>query len=279
MTKKPSPRRAKSNAMSNDTDSSITLEAVINNVLDGIITINDKGIVETFNRAAERIFGYVPDDVIGHNVKMLMPSPYADQHDGYLDNYKKTGHAKIIGIGREVIGRRSDGTVFPLDLAVTEMTVGKQKKFVGIIRDISERKEAENLIARQSDALMELSTPAIKIWDGVVLLPLIGVIDTNRAQQIIENLLESVVANEARVVIVDVTGVPIIDTTVAQHLLKTISAAGMLGARVILTGISPEIAQTLVRLRVDFSDIHTCGTLRAGVSEALCSVGMQVIAK
>lgn len=279
MIKKPSTTGAASKKTSGGADSSVTLEAVINSVLDGIITIDDKGSVETFNRAAERIFGYSPDDVIGRNIKMLMPAPFADEHDGYLKNYKETREAKIIGIGREVIGRRNDGTVFPMDLAVTEMTAGGQKKYVGIVRDISERKEAENLIARQSDALMELSTPAIKIWDGVVLLPLIGVIDTNRAQQIIENLLDSVVANEARVVIVDVTGVPIIDTTVAQHLLKTIGAAGMLGANVILTGISPEIAQTLVRLRVDFSDIHTCGTLRAGVSEALASVGMQVIAK
>jgi len=279
VTKNPRAKTRTSKASSENTDSSVTLEAVINSVLDGIITINTKGTVETFNRAAERIFGYPPEEVIGKNVKMLMPAPFADEHDGYLKNYTNTGEAKIIGIGREVIGRRSDGTVFPMDLAVTEMSTAGTKKFVGIVRDISERKEAENLIARQSDALMELSTPAIKIWDSIVLLPLIGVIDTNRAQQIIENLLESVVENEARVVIVDVTGVPIIDTTVAQHLLKTISAAGMLGARVILTGISPEIAQTLVRLRVDFSDIHTCGTLRAGVSEALASVGMQVISK
>jgi len=279
VTKNPRAKPRASKASSEKTDSSVTLEAVINSVLDGIITIDAKGTVETFNRAAERIFGYSLDEVIGQNVKMLMPAPFADEHDGYLKNYTDTGVKKIIGIGREVVGRRSNGTVFPLDLAVTEMPTTGARKFVGIVRDISEKKESENLIARQSDALMELSTPAIKIWDSVVLLPLIGVIDTNRAQQIIENLLESVVENEARVVIVDVTGVPIIDTTVAQHLLKTIGAAGMLGARVILTGISPEIAQTLVRLRVDFSDIHTCGTLRAGVGEALASVGMQVIAK
>jgi len=279
MVKKASPRNQNTKKSSKDVDTSVTLEAVINSVLDGIITIDEKGIIETFNRAAKRIFGYKSDEVIGRNVKMLMPAPFADEHDGYLGNYMKTGDAKIIGIGREVVGRRSDGTVFPLDLAVTEMAVGRTRKFVGIIRDISEKKEAENLIARQSDALMELSTPAIKIWQGVVLIPLIGVIDTHRAQQIIENLLEAVVENEARVVIVDVTGVPIIDTTVAQHLLKTISAAGMLGAKVVLTGISPDIAQTLVRLRVDFSDIHTCGTLRAGVAEALAAVGMEVTLK
>lgn len=279
MTKQPSSKSQKPKSSSVKKDTSVTLEAIIDSVLDGIITIDHVGTIETFNRGAGRIFSYEAKEVIGQNVKILMPSPFAEEHDGYLSNYMKTGDAKIIGIGREVVGRRSDGTIFPLDLAVTEMPSDGGRKFVGIIRDISEKKEAENLIARQSDALMELSTPAIKIWDGIVLLPLIGVIDTNRAQQIIENLLESVVQNEARTVIVDVTGVPIIDTTVAQHLLKTIGAAGMLGAKVVLTGISPEIAQTLVRLRVDFSDIHTCGTLRAGVAEALASVGMQVSLK
>jgi len=251
-------------------------QAVIDNVIDGIITIDERGNVETFNPAAERIFGYAAKEVIGKNVKMLMPAPYAAEHDGYLKNYLDTGEAKIIGIGREVVGRRKDGTVFPLDLAVTEMKAGKGRKFIGIIRDLTERQQAEDLIARQGQALIELSTPVIQIWDEVLLLPLIGVIDSTRAQQVIENLLDAIVRYEASVAIMDVTGVPDIDTVIAQHLLKTVSAASMLGAKVIITGVSPEISQTLVKLQVDFAHIRTRGTLRAGMEEALALVGKRV---
>jgi len=259
--------------------SAVFLQAVIDSFIDAIITIDDRGTVESFNPAAARIFGYAADEVIGNNVNMLMPEPYAGEHDGYLRNYHETGKARIIGIGREVAGLRKDGTAFPLDLAVTEMRIGKQKKFVGIIRDISERKQAEDLIERQSQSLLELSTPVIRIWDRIVLLPLIGVIDTARAQQIIENLLDAIVADEATMAIVDVTGVLIMDTIVAQHLLKTVNAAGMLGAKVIITGIRPEIAQTLTKLNVDFANIRTCSSLRMGMAEALAIVGKQVIAK
>ncbi len=113
--------------------------------------------------------------VVGKNVKTLMPAPCNEEHDGYLANYLKSGKAKIIGIGREVDSHRKGGTVFPFDLAVSGMRIGKQRKFVGIGRDMTERKRAEDLIAQQSQVLLELSTPVIQVWDGIVLLPLVGV--------------------------------------------------------------------------------------------------------
>jgi PAS domain S-box-containing protein len=121
------------------------LQAVLDNVNDGIITINTRGIVESYNPACARIFGYRADEVIGQNIKMLMPEPYHGEHDGYLDNYKRTGKAKIIGIGREVSGRRKDGSVFPMDLSVSVFQLDGVRHFSGIVRDISERKEAEKL--------------------------------------------------------------------------------------------------------------------------------------
>lgn len=130
-------------------------------------------------------------------------------------------------------------------------------------------KAREEVIARQSHAMLEISTPALRIWEDIILMPLIGVIDTSRAQHVMEQLLLAISANEARVAILDVTGVPIIDTRVALHLTKVVQAARMLGAEIVVTGISPEAAQTLVRLDVDLSSIRTRGSLRAGFSEAL----------
>lgn len=119
------------------------LQSVVDNAHDAIITIDAHGQIETFNKAAARIFGYDPDEVLGRNVNMLMPSPYRESHDGYLHNYLTTGTAKIIGTGREVEARRRDGVVFPIDLSIAEMNAGGRRGFIGVIRDISQRKQAE----------------------------------------------------------------------------------------------------------------------------------------
>ena len=117
--------------------------AIIETAVDGIVVIDERGIVQAFNRAAEMIFGYAADEVIGHNVSHLMPEPDRSQHDGYIANFRRTGEAKIIGVRREVTGQRKDGSVFALDLSIAEWHAGGQRYFTGIIQDITARKEAE----------------------------------------------------------------------------------------------------------------------------------------
>jgi PAS domain S-box-containing protein len=119
------------------------LRALLEAAVDGIISIDERGVIQTINPAAERLFGYTAQEVIGQNVKLLMPSPYREEHDGYLARHMSTGEKRIIGIGREGVGLRKDGTSFPMDLSVAEARVGRERIFVGIIRDITERKRTE----------------------------------------------------------------------------------------------------------------------------------------
>ena len=132
-------------------DSAERLRAILETAVEGIITIDERGIVESFNLAAERIFGFKAAEVIGENISVLMPSPHHEQHDSYLANYRHTGHAKIIGIGREVSGRRKDGTIFPMDLSVSEVRLAERRLFTGFIRDITERKRLEREILEISE--------------------------------------------------------------------------------------------------------------------------------
>lgn len=150
-------------------DSDERLRAILQTAVEGIITIDERGVIESFNPAAEKIFGYAAGQVIGHNVKLLMPEPYRHDHDGYLANYRHTGEAKIIGIGREVVGRRQDGTVFPMDLAVSEVRLADRRIFAGFVRDITLHKEAQKALLHYA-ALVESSDDAIigKTLDGYI---------------------------------------------------------------------------------------------------------------
>ncbi len=147
------------------TQSETRLQTILESLHDGMIIIDEQGNIQMFNTAATRIFGYRPEEVIGRNVKLLMPEPFHSEHDGYLSNYLSTGVRKIIGIGREVAGKRKDGSQFPVDLAVTEMRLGETRLFTGIIRDISEHKETTDRIRLQGAAL-EAAANAIMLTDA-----------------------------------------------------------------------------------------------------------------
>jgi len=135
----------------------------------------------------------------------------------------------------------------------------------------------EEVVRRQQEELLELSTPVVKLWEGILALPIIGTLDSARTQIVMESLLQAIVQTNSRVAIIDITGVPTVDTVVAQHLLKTVTAARLMGADCIISGVRPQIAQTIVHLGINLLDVTTKATLSAAFSVALQRVGITFV--
>ena len=135
----------------------------------------------------------------------------------------------------------------------------------------------EQIIADQATAMMELSTPVVRLWDGIIAVPLVGTLDSARTQLVMEKLLDTLVATGADHAVIDITGVPTVDTEVAQHLLKTVSAARLLGAECTISGIRPQVAQTIVSLGIEFGDIATKASLADALALALKQAGLKVV--
>jgi two-component system, LuxR family, sensor kinase FixL len=139
------------------TSESALLRSILETVPDAMVVIDSRGVVQSFSRAAERLFGYRSMDICGQNVKMLMPSPYRDQHDGYLDRYLTTGERRIIGIGRVVVGRRKDGSTFPMELSVGEVNQDGRRLFTGFVRDLTERQQTDRRLQELQEGLLHVS--------------------------------------------------------------------------------------------------------------------------
>jgi len=150
-------------------EASARTRAIVDAAVDGIVSIDERGVIESFNPAAERLFGYPADEAIGQNVTLLMPPPHCDAHNDYVARYLRTGEKKIIGIGREVIGQRKDGSPFPMELAVSEVRQSGRALFIGIARDISARKQAEKTVqelqrhAQQRERLADIGAITAQI--------------------------------------------------------------------------------------------------------------------
>jgi anti-anti-sigma regulatory factor len=143
--------------------------------------------------------------------------------------------------------------------------------------DVTQLKKAEERLDQQQKEILELSTPVIRVWEGMLVAPMVGLLDSQRTQQFMERFLNSIVETNSTVALMDITGVPMIDTQTAQHLIESVTAAQLLGAHVIITGISPAIAQTIVQLGVDLADVTTCASLAAGLQTGLHILGLKIV--
>jgi rsbT co-antagonist protein RsbR len=247
----------------------IAIEASI----DGIAILDSQGIYRFMNTAHATIHGYErPEDLIGQSWAIVVP-------EDLLPWYQQEAMPQLYRDGHwhnEVISKRRDGSLHPTE---TSLRLLEDGGLVCIVRDVTDQKQAEaerirlqnEIIQGQAAMLAELSTPLIPIDDHVMVMPLIGTLDSRRTQQIIQTLLAGIAESRSQVAILDITGVPIVDTQVANALIRAAQSVKLLGAQVVLTGIRPEVAQTLVGLGADLSGLVTRSSLQTGIAYALAN--------
>jgi PAS domain S-box-containing protein len=240
--------------------------------LDPLVTISPEGKITDVNGATEQITGRSRTELIGTDF-----CDYFTEPDKAREGYQKVFRdSQVRDYPLEI--RRRDGRRIAV-LYNASVYRDEQGEVIGVFaaaRDITEMKLAEERIRQQSNEILELSTPVMQVWKGVVAVPLIGTLDSQRTQLFMERLLERIVETNSPVALVDIMGVPTIDTQTAQHLIETITAVRLLGAQVVLTGVRPAIAQTLVHLGIDLSGITTRSSLAAGLAVALDMLKLQV---
>jgi len=274
----PKPTSSKSIAPATVLGADESFRLFIDSVTDyAIVMLDPAGKVVSWNSGAERIKGYRPEEILGKHFACFYPADAvqrgAPEHE--LEVAAKTGRFEDEGWRM-----RKDGTKFWANVVITALCNkdGTLRGYGKVTRDLTERMAIEEQLRQQSREIMELSTPVMQVWQGVVVAPLIGSLDSQRTQQFMERLLDRIVETNSSMALVDIMGVPTIDTQTAQHLIETISAVRLLGAQVVLTGVRPAIAQTLVHLGIDLSNITTRASLAAGLRVALDMLNLQIVA-
>ena len=247
----------------------VAMEKMVDSITDyEVIRLDRDGVVRSWNPGAERLKQYRPDEVLGRHVSMFYTED--DARGGQADREMSTA-ARAGRYETEGWRVRKDGTKFWANVVISPIRdeTGDLVGYVKVARDLSERREQEQLLARQRDEILELSTPVIQVWDKVLVLPIIGTLDSLRAARLTEGLLERIAEHQAEVIILDVSGVPAIDTDVAQHLLKTVEAARLMGSMSVLSGVRPETAQAIVHLGIDLRGLRSRNTLKDALQVAL----------
>ena len=241
-----------------------------------IVILDPDGRVATWNPGSEAIMGYRSDEIIGQHFSSFFPSEEVQRGKPQMELRVATEEGRSEDEGWRV---KKDGSQFWANEVITLLRDqgGSVFGFGKVMRDLTERKQAEEKATRQAREILETATPVIQIWEGILMAPLVGTLDSERTQQLMERLLERIVETNSAVAFLDISGVPMIDTRTAQHLAETMTSVRLLGAQAVLTGVRPAIAQTLAHLGVDLGDITTRSSLAAGMRVALGLLNLQVV--
>ena len=263
----------------------VTKQKLMNSEFEGKISAIDKsqgtiefsmdGTIITSNENFLNVLGYSLDEVKGKHHRIFCDESYTNSPE-YKKFWEKlnrgefdSGEYKRIGKdGREVFIQATYNPILGLS--------GELIKVLKIATDVTEQKRKEGQMAKQAELIMEMSTPVMRLWDNILLLPIIGLVDSKRVQLIMEIALQNILEYQAKVLILDIQGVPAVDSAVANHLIKVTKATKLMGCKCIVTGISPEISQALVNLGIELGDIETQSNLKEGVSDSLKSMGIQI---
>jgi rsbT co-antagonist protein RsbR len=250
-----------------------SIEGMVDSITDyEVIRLDHNGLVESWNPGAKRLKQYTAEEAVGHPASMFYTAEdiRAGVPDRDLATTARTGRLETDGWRV-----RKDGSRFWASVAINTIRddTGALLGFVQISRDLTEKRDQEKLVQRQRDEILELSTPVIQVWDNVLVLPIIGTLDSLRASRLTESLLDGIAREQAEVVILDISGVPAIDTDVAQHLLKTVEAARLMGSTSILSGVRPETAQAIVHLGIELGKLRSRNNLKDALQLAITLVG------
>jgi PAS domain S-box-containing protein len=255
--------------------------------LDPLVTISPEGKITDVNNATVEVTGIEREKLVGTDF-----SDYFTEPDKAREGYQLVFSKGIVkDYPLTIRGKGGNFTEVLYNATIYRDSSGKVAGVFAAARDITVQKKTEEELARANQtlqaeveerrkaekAILELSTPVLQLRENLLILPIIGILDSMRARQLTEQLLHSIRDNRAKVAVVDITGVPAVDSKVANHLLQTAEAARLMGARVILTGLSPEVAQSLVSIGVDLGRLITVGDLQGGIVEADRLLGYKVV--
>jgi len=259
-------------------DAQELVRLLVDNIRDyAIITLDPRGCVLSWNSAAERLKGWKAEEIIGQHFSRFYPPEDLQSGKTEMELRMASQDGRFEDEGWRV---RKDGSRFWANVILTALrdAEGRLRGFGKVTRDLSARREAEEKIRKQSQEILEMAAvPVVQVWDGILLVPLIGTLNSQRTQQLMDRLLNKVMETASPVALLDITGVPAIDTQTAQHLIETIAAVRLLGSEVVLTGVRPSIAQTLVHLGIDLSNVSTRSSLSAGLRTALELLELRVM--
>lgn len=235
-------------------------ESIVQRTPIGVFVASDDGELAYANdRLAELLEVEAPSELVTGSEPLV----YADPNDEEAIADRLDGQGHVEAFETALVTDQGDPVEVRLTASIDDGNV------YGYVREVTERKELERKTAEQAKAIREVEIPVVQVWDGVTLATVVGTLDTKRAQRLTEELLTALMDDRSAVAILDITGVGTIDTATAQHLIETVNAVTLLGSEVIITGINPDIAQTMVNLNITMEEIRTKASLADGLKQAL----------